>query len=174
MDWKGQITIPQSAQSGVTAIADGFGHYLALKSDGSVVGWGWNSFGQTNIPQSAQSGVTAIAAGYYHSLALKADGSVVGWGYNDYGQINIPESAQSGVTAIAAGTYHSLALKADGSVVGWGRQRLRPDQHSPVSAERGDGHRGWRLSLSGGDHRACGGAANDRAHSEPDLFPRRR
>ena len=89
--WDGQINIPQSAQSGVTAIAAGYYHSLALKSDGSVVGWGNNDYGQINIPQSAQSGVTAIAAGQYHSLALKSDGSVVGWGYNGNGQISIPQ-----------------------------------------------------------------------------------
>jgi hypothetical protein len=114
----GQINIPQSAQSGVVAIAVGISHSLALKSDGSVVGWGLNSNGQISIPQSAQSGVTAIAAGGLHSLALKLNGSVVGWGNNNYDQINIPQSAQSGVTAIAVGMFHSLALKSDGSVVG--------------------------------------------------------
>ena len=57
---------------------------------------------------------------------------------------------------------------------GMGIQRLRQDQHSPVSAERGDGHRGWLLSLSGADHRSCTTTAHDRADSESDLFPRRR
>ena len=47
----GQINIPQSAQSGVTAIAAGSVHSLALKSDGSVVGWGYNDYGQINTPQ---------------------------------------------------------------------------------------------------------------------------
>ena len=102
------------------AIVAGYHHSLALKADGSVVGWGRNDYGQTNIPESATSGVLAIAAGGYHSLALKGKGSVVGWGYNDSGQTNIPDSAASGVVAIAAGGYHSLALKGDGSVVGWG------------------------------------------------------
>ena len=70
----GQSNIPQSAQSGLTAIAGGHGYSLALKSDGSVVGWGYNGHGQINTPQSAQSGVTAIAAGGFHSLALKSNG----------------------------------------------------------------------------------------------------
>ena len=48
---EGQISIPQSAQSGVTAIAAGGSHSLALKSDGSVVGWGYNGHDQINIPQ---------------------------------------------------------------------------------------------------------------------------
>ena len=56
--------------SGVTAIAAGESHSLALKDDGTVVGWGYNGYGQTTIP-AGLSGVTAIAAGYYQSLALK-------------------------------------------------------------------------------------------------------
>jgi hypothetical protein len=54
----------------VTAIAAGASYSLALKSDGSVVGWGWNTGGEINIPKSAQSGVTAIVADYAHSLAV--------------------------------------------------------------------------------------------------------
>ncbi|VGO21701.1 choice-of-anchor Q domain-containing protein [Pontiella sulfatireligans] len=98
------------------AIAAGVYHSLALRVDGSVVGWGDNSY--TNIPAGATN-VVAIAAGGSHSLALRADGSVVGWGDNFYGQTNIPASVTN-VVAIAAGGSHSLALRADGSVVGWG------------------------------------------------------
>lgn len=109
-----------TANGAPVAIAAGAYHSLALRADGSVVGWGDNYYGQTNIPARATSGVVAIAAGGFHSLALKADGSVVGWGRNDAGQVNIPNSATSGVVAIAAGYYYSLALKAEGSVKGWG------------------------------------------------------
>ena len=116
---------PPAVASGVTAIAAGGYHSLALKTDGSVVAWGCGGFvnwGQCTIPAAVASGVTAIAAGYYHSLALKQDGSVVAWGcgIGDAGQCTVPAAATSGVTAIAAGLNHSLALKADGSVVAWG------------------------------------------------------
>jgi hypothetical protein len=119
----GQCAVPAAAASGVTAIAAGDFHSLALKEDGSVVAWGCGAnFGQCAVPAAAASGVTAIAAGYAHSLALKQDGSVVAWGCDgaDAGQCTVPAAATSGVVAIAAGTWHSLALKQDGSVIAWG------------------------------------------------------
>ena len=85
---------------------------LALKSNGTVVGWGGNSYGETTIP-AGLTGVTAIAAGNGHSLALKSDGTIVAWGNNSQGQRTIP-TGLTGVTAIFSGpfAYFSFALKA--------------------------------------------------------------
>jgi hypothetical protein len=113
----------------VIAIAAGYYHSLALKSDGTVVAWGATGvvdYGQADVP-AGLSGVTAIAAGGSHSLALKSDGTVVAWGAAssgslgdmDDGQADVP-AGLSGVTAIDAGGFHSLALKSDGTVVAWG------------------------------------------------------
>lgn len=122
----GPCTVPPAATNGVTAIAAGLTHSLALKQDGSVLAWGCptsNDYGQCTVPAAAASGVTAIAASFFHSLALKQDGSVLAWGCGastDYGLCTIPPAATSGVTAIAAATFHNLALKQDGSVTAWG------------------------------------------------------
>ena len=113
----GQSIVPDTAKSGVSAIAGGSQHTIALK-DGAVLAWGDNDSGQCDIPASAQSGVTAIAGGGYHTIALKG-GAVLAWGWNNYGQCTIPVSANSGVTAIAGGYGHTIALK-DGAVLAWG------------------------------------------------------
>jgi len=113
----GQCNIPAAALSGVSAIAGGFYHTIALK-DAAVLAWGYNGDGQCNIPTSANSGVSAIAGGYFHTIALK-DGAVLAWGNNNYGQCNIPASANSGVSAIAGGDFHTIVLK-DGAVLAWG------------------------------------------------------
>ena len=55
--------------SGVTAIAAGGRHSLALRADGTVTAWGNNTYGQATVPPDL-AGVTAIAAGQYHSLAI--------------------------------------------------------------------------------------------------------
>lgn len=105
----------------ITQIATGSSshHNLALKSDGSIVGWGWNDYGQAEPPEG--NDYTAIATGGRHSLALKADGSIVGWGHNYWGQADPPDGHD--YIAIAACDDYSLALKADGSLIGWGSNR---------------------------------------------------
>jgi len=102
--------------SDFVAIAAGGYHSLALKSDGSIVGWGYNGSGRATPPDGNK--FVAIAAGRYHSLALKSDGSIVGWGYNGSGRATPPDG--NDFVAIAAGEGHSLALKTDRSIVEWG------------------------------------------------------
>jgi alpha-tubulin suppressor-like RCC1 family protein len=133
--------------TGVVALAAGSDHSLALKSDGSVLGWGLNQDGQVGgggfgsiytqpvqvVGLGAGSGVVAIAAGARHSLALKSDGTVLAWGNGNVGQIGdggidnryTPTPVYgigpgSGTTAISAGSFHNLALRSDGTVLAWG------------------------------------------------------
>src|SRR2546425_778752 len=65
---------------------------LAVRSDGTVWGWGTNRFGELGastgtLPSSSFprridgfSNAVAVAAGARHGLALLADGRVFGWG----------------------------------------------------------------------------------------------
>ena len=114
----GQTSVP-TGLSRVVAVAAGTWHSLALKNDGTVVGWGRNDYGQAS-PPSGLGGIIAIAAGDYHSMALRGDGTLVPWGRNNVGQLNVP-AGLTGVVAISAAINHNLALKSDGTVVGWGK-----------------------------------------------------
>lgn len=131
-----QVLIP----SGMTAISAGSSHMLALKGDGSVWSWGWNSNGQLGngsttdsnkpVQVSGLTGITAVSGGATHSLALKNDGTVWAWGSNSNGELGNGSQSDSsvpvqvtglaGVAAIAAGDDFSLALKNDGTVWAWG------------------------------------------------------
>jgi len=103
--------------SGVSALAVGGYHTLALRTDGTVTGWGDNSYGQASAP--GLSGVKAIAAGLHHSLALHSNGTVTAWGRNQYGQVNVP-AGLTNIMAIACGANHCLALRSNGTVAAWG------------------------------------------------------
>ena len=129
---------------GVTAIAAGLHHSLALKSDGSVLSWGRNAAGQLGINSTvdashatlittlAGASITAITAGQNHSLALRHDGAVYAWGINESGQLGdgktvnlkvptlISALSNYNIIALAAGAKHSLALRNDGTVWAWG------------------------------------------------------
>lgn len=94
-------------------------HALATRSDGTLSGWGLDSFGQATVP--AGNRFTAVAAGAFHSLALRDNGGIVAWGDNAWQQLSVP--ALPGTltyTAIAAGFSHGAALLSDGSAVAWG------------------------------------------------------
>ena len=128
---------------GVTAISTGDAFSLALKSDGTVWGWGSHLYSElgvgrwTSVPYTSPvqvlnlGGVVAIAAGDRHALAIRSDGTVWGWGSNQYGQlgpaglgdevetpIQVPEIDQA--VSIATGWSHTLVIRADGTVWGWG------------------------------------------------------
>lgn len=56
----------------VTVIGDGALHWLAHKTDGTIVAWGRSNEGQTTIP-AGLTNVVALASGYYHSLAIQGN-----------------------------------------------------------------------------------------------------
>jgi alpha-tubulin suppressor-like RCC1 family protein len=129
--------------NGVAALAAGDGHSLALRTDGTVWGWGRNYSGQLGLGNNsdvfnpvqipALSGVAAICAGSLFSVAALTDGTVFAWGDNAFGQlgsgtpgpnvtVNVPTPIPglAKIVAISAGLYHGLAQDSDHNIWAWG------------------------------------------------------
>lgn len=137
--WGNEAYVPIGLRN-VVAIAVGDYHSLALRSDGTIYGWGVNGAGQaTGIPTSESpyedsgpveiggkimDNVVAIAASREfgivgmenrYSLALRKDGHVVAWGRIDGKPVTVPAEL-SDVVAIAAGQGFCLAITTNKSV----------------------------------------------------------
>jgi len=113
---------------------------LAVRSDGTLWGWGRNTFGQLgdgtttdrDFPDQigADRDWAAVAAGTTHAIALKSNGTLYGWGRNTFGQLgdstNVDKSSPVRIgtdndwTKIAVGSGHTVALKSDGTLWTWG------------------------------------------------------
>jgi alpha-tubulin suppressor-like RCC1 family protein len=125
------VPVTVNGVSGVSAIAAGAQHSLALLKDGTVMAWGEDAFGQLgdgSIVQSEEvpvsvselAGVTAISAGGEHSMALLGNGTVMTWGEDKFGELGdgsageasdvpVAVAALSEASGIAAGGDHDLA-----------------------------------------------------------------
>lgn len=123
--------------SEVIDIADSAYYTLALRKDGTVWGWGSNSYGQLGNGQSGDdealpvqvqslSNVTAISASFDESLAVTSDGKVWRWGavHKCDGKICKREIMNSPVRFDGLSSVKSLsegiALLQNGTVVKWG------------------------------------------------------
>lgn len=139
------IPVQVSGLTGITAIAGGAYHSLALKKDGTVWAWGYNGSGElgngnnTNtlvpVQVSGLTGVTAIACGNSFSIVIRNDSTVWTWGSNLEGELGngvsnngsyfaVQVSGLTKVIAIAGGVHHTLALKKNGTVWAWGYNGL--------------------------------------------------
>jgi alpha-tubulin suppressor-like RCC1 family protein len=132
------LLFPAFASAVTPMVAAGSYHTVALKSDGTVVAWGYNGYGELGngnnteywspVVVSGLSNVVAVSAGDWHTVALKTNGELWAWGLNYYGQLgdgtqnshSSPVLVLTGVAAVAAGGNHTVALKANGEVWAWG------------------------------------------------------
>jgi alpha-tubulin suppressor-like RCC1 family protein len=133
----------QVGTSSWTAIAAGdapagfgsFGnqHSLAIKSDGGLFAWGYNSSGQLGISSDASqsspvqvggnpknelssisnvgtSSWTAVSAGRQHSLAIRSGGSLFAWGFNGNGQLGLSDTTnRSSPVQIGTSSWTAIA-----------------------------------------------------------------
>ena len=106
--------MPASATN-VVAIAAGGNYFLALRADGTLIGWGNNMYEPLPGPVAVTNPV-AVSVGGDHSLALQVGGTIAAWGGDYDGQVDVPATATN-IIAVSGGGAHSLALVSDGSPV---------------------------------------------------------
>jgi alpha-tubulin suppressor-like RCC1 family protein len=123
--------------SSIKAIGVGHDNSLAVASDGSAWGWGYNSSGQLGVFSGSKAivglstGVTAMDGGDRSTCVLTSAGGVKCLGSNAHGQLGNNTTTDStspvdvwtltsGVTAIALGSYHACAIASGGAAKCWG------------------------------------------------------
>lgn len=131
------IPVEMTSISGVTKIAAGGHHSVALKSDNTVWTWGDNSDGQlgnnsttttnsyTPVPVKKQdnsnlTNIKLIAAGSAFSVAVDNANNIWAWGYNGYGQLGNNSTTKSyyavqanGITLLSGENIVAISAGAD-------------------------------------------------------------
>ena len=118
-------------------------HTVAIKTDGTLWGWGRNNSGQlgNNAIGNVLTPITTFAGGSNwkqvscgndHTTAIKTDGTLWTWGSSQFLQLGNAQgvSRSTPVTTFAGGNnwkqvssggYHTAAIKNDGTLWTWGR-----------------------------------------------------
>ena len=155
-------------------VGPGDAHTIAVKSGGTLWGWGDNRYGQlgngTTVgehyapePIGTATSWSSVAAGRYHTVAVRADGTLWAWGDTSYGQLgdgtstNRLEPGQIGTAtswaSVAAGDHHTVAARTDGTLWAWGNNShgqpgdgTTSDRSSPKLIGSG-----WISAIAGSD-----------------------
>ena len=117
------------------------GQFLAIKTDGTLWGWGLNTNGRLGLGNttyySSPKQIGALTNWVYSSIklsnavALKSDGTLWVWGQNYKGALGLGDETnrsspvQVGAlttwSKVAAGSFQGTAIKTDGTLWTWGR-----------------------------------------------------
>ena len=156
---------------------------FAIKTDGSLWGWGNNSYGQqgdgSNLDKTVPTRIgtatdwKTVAAGAYHTLALKNDGSLWSAGLNTRGQLGLGNRVNTNIfTIVDCGTLPLTWIsftgrKEDNTIVlQWKTAAEQNTSHFEV--ERGNAP-GQFMKI--GSLKAAGNSREERSYSFTDAGP---
>jgi len=149
---------------------------FAIKTNGTLWAWGYNTYGQlgdnttTQRPAPIQIGDNtdwAEVASSHHTLAVRTDGSLWAWGYNAYGQVGNGYKGTTGNALVrqptrigtandwarvAAGQYFSLALKTNGTLWTWGSWRGSTTDDNAIEPTQMGTDNDWVSVAAGNGH----------------------
>jgi len=125
-----------------SSVSCGTYYTSAIKTDGTLWGWGYNNSGQlgtgdviwaSSPVQEVSSSTTwsSVSCGTYYTSAIKTDGTLWAWGINSNATLGTddvicyssPVQEVSGSTnwsSVNSGPYHTSAIKTDGTLWSWG------------------------------------------------------
>lgn len=128
-EWKDVVNI--SASGGEKGMK-GTGHTVGLKSDGTLVAVGDNSYGQCDFSDTEKwSEIVKITTGEWYTVGLKSNGTVVMTGKNFKRHKYIDEEilkAHDNIVDIAAGGGQTILLTEDGEIICFGFDDEGKDQ----------------------------------------------
>ena len=171
-NWLSVAAVYTYNRSGGTTPAGNTGFSLAIKTDGTLWGWGFNRDGELGLGNTVyysspkQVGsltnwsnlATASEGGEYgFMIAVKTDGTLWGWGYNAQGQLGFGNrttyysspkqiGALTNWLSVSCGSYFTSAIKTDGTLWAWG--------------DNGDGNLGQNNILSYSSPKQVGALTN--------------
>jgi alpha-tubulin suppressor-like RCC1 family protein len=162
-------------------VVGGYQLTAAIKTDGTLWLWGYNSTGQlgNNTTANKSSPVQTVCGGTNwkqvacgnHTAAIKTDGTLWTWGWNTDGQLgdNTPTDKSSPIQTVCGGTnwkqvacgaQHTAAIKTDGTLWTWGYNlygqlgdNTNTRKSSPVQTVAGGTN--WKQVAAGGFHIAA-------------------
>ena len=134
------------------SVSVGFDHACAIRSDQTVVCWGWNGNGQSNPPAGQ---FRTISAGLGYTCGLTEDENIKCWGELDSSSIIPPDGLfkpEGQFKAVSAGSAHICALRLDDTAECWGSNEF----FSGEFVGQATAPSGKFQSVSAGEYYNCG------------------
>ena len=120
-EWREVVNI--TASGGEKGYRGG-GHTVGLKSDGTLVAVGDNTYGQCDFGDTEKwSDIVKVVAGDWYTVGLKSNGTVVITGNNSPNNMYIDEeilATCTNIVDIAAGYGQTLGLTSEGEIIAFG------------------------------------------------------